>query len=147
MSLGEFVDFVERGKRGLGDAALGVAKASTPKASTPAPPKRSFFDDDEPVPARRLSDQSARVAKLLILYEDAGNSLKDAFDKFDKSGDGNISIHELLVGLQGLGTAFANISREEVEKIVIDAFDKDLDDAHISLHEFTEFVKRARAEA
>ena len=25
--------------------------------------------------------------------------------------------------------------------------DKDLDDAHISLHEFTEFVKRARAEA
>ena len=106
-----------------------------------------LFDDDEPVPARRLSDQSARVAKLLILYEDAGNSLKDAFDKFDKSGDGNISIHELLVGLQGLGTAFANISREEVEKIVIDAFDKDLDDAHISLHEFTEFVKRARAEA
>ena len=156
VSLGEFVDFVERGKRGLGDAVLGVAKATTPKAttptastptaSTPAPPKRSFFDDDEPVPARRLSDQSARVAKLLILYEDAGNSLKDAFDKFDKSGDGNISIHELLVGLQGLGAAFANISREEVEKIVIDAFDKDLDDAHISLHEFTEFVKRARAE-
>ena len=60
---------------------------------------------------------------------------------------GNISIHEMLVGLQGLGAAFANISREEVEKIVIDAFDKDLDDAHISLHEFTEFVKRARAEA
>ena len=60
---------------------------------------------------------------------------------------GNISIHEMLVGLQGLGAAFANISREEVEKIVIDAFDKDLDAARISLHEFTEFVKRARAEA
>lgn len=94
-----------------------------------------------------VSDASLRVAKLLIIYEDAGNSLKGAFDKFDKSGDGNISIHELLVGLQALGAAFENISRDEVEKIVIDGFDKDLDDAHISFHEFTSFVQRARAQA
>ena len=98
-------------------------------------------------PARPpLSEASLRVGKLLILYEDGGAALRDAFDRFDASKDGEVSVAELHAGLVALGAAFENTTRDEVEKIAIDAFDTDADDPRFRFDDFTAFVRRARAQ-
>ena len=88
-----------------------------------------------------------QVGKMLVLFEDAGHDLRAAFDKFDRSQDGLLSISELENGLKGLGAAFEQLTRAEVEKIAIDAFDQDPDEgAHVTYEQFASFVKKARAQ-
>ena len=53
---------------------------------------------------------------------------------------------ELLVGLQALGAAFENMTKPEVEKVVIDAFGKDPEGATVSYADFVGFVSRARGQ-
>ena len=131
VSYDEFLAFARRGCEQL--AAAGWAPPSDEETK----------EAPETVP---LSDASLRVGKVLKLYEDGGNPLRTAFDNFDVSKSGRLTVDELLEGLKGLGAAFENMTRPEVEKVVIDAFDKDPEGATVSYAEFVGFVARARGQ-
>ena len=72
--------------------------------------------------------------------------MRTAFDNWDVSKSGKLTVDELLEGLKGLGAAFENMTKPEVEKVVIDAFGKDPDGATVSYVEFVSFVARARGQ-
>ena len=131
VSYDEFLAFARRGCEQL--AAAGWAP----------PANEETKEAPETVP---LSDASLRVGKVLKLYEDGGNPLRTAFDNFDVSKSGRLTVDELLEGLKGLGAAFESMTRAECEKVVIDAFGKDPDSASISYSEFVGFVGRARGQ-
>jgi len=132
VSYDEFLAFARRGCEQL--AAAGWA----PPAS----------EETKEAPATSpLSALSLRVGKVLRIYEDGGNALRTAFDRFDVAKNSRLTVDELLAGLQGLGAAFEAMTRPEVEKLVIDAFDKDPDDGStIAYPEFVAFVARARGQ-
>ena len=131
VSYDEFLAFARRGCEQL--AAAGWAP----------PANEETKEAPETVP---LSDASLRVGKVLKLYEDGGNPLRTAFDNFDVSKSGKLTVDELLEGLKGLGAAFENMTRAEVEKVVIDAFDKDPEGATVTYADFVGFVARARGQ-
>ena len=68
------------------------------------------------------------------------------FRNFDVSKSGKLTVDELLEGLKGLGAAFENMTKPEVEKVVIDAFGKDPEGATVSYADFVGFVARARGQ-
>lgn len=68
--------------------------------------------------------------------EDAEESLREAFKKFDRDGNGYISPDELLYVVCNSGE---KLSREEAEEL-ISMFDKN-DDGQLSWEEFVEFFK------
>lgn len=68
--------------------------------------------------------------------EDAEESLREAFKKFDRDGNGYISPDELLYVVCNSGE---KLSREEAEEL-IGMFDKN-DDGQLSWEEFVEFFK------
>lgn len=132
VSYDEFLAFARRGCEQL--AAAGWAP--------PASEETKEAPETSP-----LSALSLRVGKVLRIYEDGGNALRTAFDRFDVAKNGRLTVDELLAGLQGLGAAFEAMTRPEVEKLVIDAFDKDPDDGStIAYPEFVAFVARARGQ-
>ena len=131
VSYDEFLAFARRGCEQL--AAAGWAP----------PADEETKEAPETVP---LSDASLRVGKVLKLYEDGGNPLRTAFDNWDVSKSGKLTVDELLEGLKGLGAAFENMTKSEVEKVVIDAFDKDPEGATVTYPEFVSFVGRARGQ-
>merc|ERR550514_2063035 len=115
VSMAELADFVKRGRAALGSNNIDQSQ--------------------------QLSANSLKLAKLLIIYEDAGNDLRDAFSKFDVSGDGEVSVAELHNGLHKLGQAFDSLTRADVEAIVKEAFKKE---SHITYGDFASFVSTAR---
>ena len=131
VSYDEFLAFARRGCEQL--AAAGWAP----------PANEETKEAPEAVP---LSEASLRVGKVLKLYEDGGNPLRTAFDNWDVSKSGRLTVDELLEGLKGLGAAFENMTKSEVEKVVIDAFDKDPEGATVTYPEFVSFVGRARGQ-
>ena len=131
VSYDEFLAFARRGCEQL--AAAGWAP----------PANEETKEAPETVP---LSEASLRVGKVLKLYEDGGNPLRTAFDNWDVSKSGRLTVDELLEGLKGLGAAFENMTKSEVEKVVIDAFDKDPEGATVTYPEFVSFVGRARGQ-
>jgi len=131
VSYDEFLAFARRGCEQL--AAAGWAP----------PADEETKEAPETVP---LSEASLRVGKVLKLYEDGGNPLRTAFDNWDVSKSGKLTVDELLEGLKGLGAAFEAMTRPECEKVVIDAFGKDPEGATVSYSEFVGFVARARGQ-
>ena len=122
----------------------GGGGGAPPRPEDDAPPAdEETKEAPETVP---LSEASLRVGKVLKLYEDGGNPLRTAFDNWDVSKSGRLTVDELLEGLKGLGAAFENMTKPEVEKVVIDAFGKDPDGATVSYADFVGFVSRARGQ-
>ncbi|KAJ1450099.1 hypothetical protein M885DRAFT_533265 [Pelagophyceae sp. CCMP2097] len=131
VSLDELRAFVHKGRR-----LLAEERAAADRPLDVARPSDGAAQGERP-----LSADALKVARLLMIYEDSGNTLGTAFTRFDVSSDGEISVSELHAGLVKLGDAFSDLTREDVQTIVTDAFRAD---SHVSFADFEDFVRRAR---
>ena len=89
-----------------------------------------------------LSRVQFKLLQVLILFEDAGNDLTVAFNKWDINGDGSLEGVELWRGLSKMGGYFETIPVEEIEDLVLKL---DLDgNGTIEAEEICEFVRMGR---
>ena len=89
-----------------------------------------------------LSRVQLKLLQVLILFEDSGNDLTVAFNKWDINGDGSLEGVELWRGLQKMGGYFETIPVEEIEDLVLKL---DLDgNGTIEAEEICEFVRMGR---
>ena len=77
----------------------GAAASSSPRRAGRRRPTRRRRKRPRPCPCPRPRSASAKFK----LYEDGGNPLRTAFDNWDVSKSGKLTVDELLEGLKGLG--------------------------------------------
>lgn len=94
----------------------------------------------------RLDHTSLKVCRLLIIFVDAGSDLLEAFTSFDTSGDGSLSVAELLQGLRGLGSPFDQLERTDVESVVASILPDNGNDNHVTFDDLRAFVSRGRSQ-
>lgn len=122
------------------DSRISLDSAAPSKDDSPS---LSPHPTESKVSSNELQSVEKTVATLLIDYEDRGGDLRAAFQKWDATGDGELSAIEIYRGLRTLESFDVDHVTSDDIRALVKNFDT-ADSGHLSFVEFESFVATYR---